>query len=489
MKKFSSHQLVPGVFLVLLFLITGCAKKEDNDKIPVTTSSEEARQEYSKGLDLFDKLRGQDSRQYFVKAIEQDRDFALAYYYASQTSPTAKGFFELHDKAVALSDKVSEGEKLLILAFREGVNGNTQKQKEYLTKLVELYPNDERAHNQLGQFYFGQQDYKMAVDHLKKASELAPDFSSPYNMMGYSYKNLGDYPEAEKTFRKYIEFIPNDPNPYDSYAELLMKEGKYEESIAQYKKALEINPHFAASRIGIATNYDYMGKHDEARNECEKLYSMARDDGDRRAALFTMAVSYVDEGNYDKALESLQKEYDIADKISDHGNMSADLNAMGNILFEAGKYDEAKAKYEKSLQISEGSNLSKEVKELTRRLALYNQARISLMKNNLADAKSKAEEFSQKVTAANNTFQIWLSHELNGTIALKEKDYSKAVDELKQANMQNPYTYYRLALAYEGNKNKEEAKNHYEMCANFNALNALNQAFVRQKAQKMLASK
>jgi tetratricopeptide (TPR) repeat protein len=488
MKKFSSYQLVWASLFVLLFLITGCTTKENEDKIPVTTSSDEALQEYLKGRDLFEKLRAQDSRQFFANAIEKDQNFAMAYYYSALSNPTAKGFFEQRDKAVSLVDNVSEGERLFILAFNEGVNGNAQKQKEYLTTLVELYPNDERVHNQFGTFYFGQQDYKMAVEHLKKASEIAPNWSASYNMIGYSYRNLGDYAEAEKAFKKYIELIPHDPNPYDSYAELLMKEGKYEESIEQYKMALGVDPHFAASHIGIATNYNYMGRYDEAREECQKFYKMARNEGEKRAALFAMTVSYVDEGKIDEALKEMDKQYTMGEEINDAAAMSGDLNTMGNILFEAGRYDEAKEKYEKSLQVSESSNLSQEIKDLTKRLSLYNHARISLMKDNLADAKAKADEFGKKAEAANTTFQIWLSHELNGMIALKEKNYTKAVNEFNQANMQNPYTFYRLALAYQGNNNREEAKNQFEMSSNFNALNSMNQAFIRQKARQMVAS-
>lgn len=474
-------------FLFLL-LILGCAKKEDTDKIPVTTSSTSAEEEFLKGRELFDKLRLQNSLQYFEGAIKDDKDFALAHYYNALASPTAKRFFEQLDKAVALADKASEGEKLVILAAEAGANGNQTKQKGHLTKLVELYPNDERALTLLGTFYFAQQQYNDAVAQLKKATEIAPDYSSPYNMLGYAQRNLGNYEDAENAFVKYTKLIPDDPNPYDSYAELLMKIGKYEESIEQYDKALAVDPNFVASHIGIATDYNYLGKYDEARSQLKKLFDMARNDGEKRAAIFATAVSYMDEGKSDMALNELDKQYRIAEQINDAAAMTGDLNAMGNIFFEAGKYDEALAKYKESLQTMEGSDLSEEVKDNTRRLSLYNEARIALMKNDVATAKAKSKEFSEKVNAVNNTFQTWLSHELEGMIALHEKNYNKAVEEFEQANMQNPYTYYRLALAYKGEKDLESAKTQCKKAASFNALNSLNQSFVRIKAEDMLSS-
>ncbi len=489
MKKSIQPWLIILTAIVLtLTLLAGCTKKVNDEKIPITSLSEEAKQHFLSGRDLFDKLRFQESLVHFENAFAKDNNFALAYYYHSLANPTTKGFFADLDKAIGKLDNVSEGEKLMIMALQANVNGDQKKQEEHLKKLVQLYPTDERAHGLLGQFYFGQQDYKKAIEHLSKATEIAPNYSSSYNMLGYSNKNLENYSEAEDAFKKYIELIPNDPNPYDSYAELLMKEGKYEESISQYRKALSIDPNFVASFLGIANNLDFLGKHDEARKELTTLYDKARNDGEKRQALFAMAVSYADEGNLDKALEEMQKQYDLGAKIDDAGAMAGDLNTIGNILFESGKYDEAMNYYQQSLKVTLESDLSNDVKENTRRFDLYNTAQVLLMKNNLKDAKEKAVEFSEKANTANNTFQIWLSHELQGLISLQEKDYKKAESEFKMANQQNPYTFYRLGLTYQGMKNKELADKHFKMAANFNALTNLNQSFVRMKMKDMLGS-
>ena len=475
--------------LVFLFLMAPVlAGNKAVDKIPVTTSSAEAKEEFLKGRDLFDKLRAQNSIQYFDNAIKKDKDFALAYYYNALASPTPQKIFDNIDKAVALANKVSEGEKLVILSAQAGTYGKPAKQKEYLTQLVKLYPNDERALTLLGTFYFGQQQYEDAVKELKKANKVAPDYSAPYNMLGYSLKSLGKYDDAEKAFQKYTKLIPDDPNPYDSYGELLMKSGKFEESITQYRKALSIDPNFVASRVGISNDYNYLGKYDEARSELQKLYDMARNEGEKRLALFSMAVSYADEGNNDMAAKQLEDEYNIGKQINDPAAMSADLNTLGNILFEAGKYDEALSNYTKSLQLIEESSLSDQVKENTRRFALYNESRVALMKDDLATAKAKSKEFGDKAMAANNIFQKWLYHELEGSIALKEKNYDKAEKEFKQSNMQNPYTYYRLALVYKGKNDKKDAKAQCEMAIKFNSLNNLNQSFARTKAKAMVSS-
>jgi len=131
---------------------------------------------------------------------------------------------------------------------------------------------------------------------------------------------------------------------------------------------------------------------------------------------------------------------------------------------------------------------AEEVKENTRRFNVYNLARVALMTGKIEEAKKLAQDFDTRSNKANNTFQIWLSHYLNGLIALEEKDYQKAISEFAKSNQQNPQTFYYMAIAYEKDGNLAEAKKYADKCANFNALININQAFVRNQANQMLST-
>lgn len=454
-------------------------------KIPVTTSSEEARKEFLQGRDMAERLLAQDSLQHFDKAVSLDANFALAELGRANASQSAKEFFDHLKKAVELSGKASEGERLLILATQAGANGEAVKQKELLDKLVAAHPGDERAHFQIGGYYFGQQDFAKAIEHYKKATELAPNYSPAYNILGYAYRQSGDYANAEQAFKKYIELIPNDPNPYDSYAELLLKMGKYEDSIAQYRKALNIDPNFVASRNGIAADLLYMGKPEEASAELQALNDKARSDGDRRTALFGMTVVDADGGKLDKALGEVDRQYALGEKIGDTAAMTGDLQLKGNILVEMGKYDEAKAEFDRLLKMTEDSTLSQEIKENARRFHHYNLVTVALGKKDFATAKAEAEEFRKGAEVSKNPNQLKLAHELAGMIALAEKDYDKAIAELQQANQQNPQNLYRLSQAFQGKGDGAKAKEYGAKAAGFNSLPLMNYAFIRTKAQKL----
>jgi tetratricopeptide (TPR) repeat protein len=482
---------VKGIITVLMIaaLMLPLAVMAEEGKVPLTTASNEALDHFLEGRDLAEKLRNQESRQYFQKAVDEDPSFAMAYLYLSQTAPTAKAFLDNFDEAKALVDKVSRGERDWILGFEAGgINGDPVKQAEHYTKLVETYPDDERAHYLLGNHYFGQQGYDLAIAEYEKAVKITPDFSLPYNQLGYAYRFMGKFEDAEKAFKKYVELIPDDPNPHDSYAELLMKMGRFDDAITNYRKALEISPSFGASHVGIASCLCYKDEHDAACDELKLMFDSALDDGQRRTALTAMAVAYVDEGGYDDALAQLDKLYEIAAAINDTSAMAADLNLMGNVLRESGKPDEALVKYEKALKITETSSLAEGVKEQAELTHLNNSTRAYVALGDMDMAVGNAEKYRIRVVKAQNQFQIRLAHELAGMIALEQKAYDKAIEELNKANQQNPYNFYRLAIAYEGKGEMEKAKEMYNKAANYNILNALNYACIRAKAAEKYAS-
>jgi tetratricopeptide (TPR) repeat protein len=460
---------------------------DSGGKIPITTKSEDARKEFLQGRELSEKLQAQDSVQHFDRAIALDPDFASAELARANAAATAKEFFEHLNKAVALADKVSDGEKIRILANQAGANGEVVKQREDLEKLVAAYPNDERALFNLGAFELGQQDYAQAIAHLKRAPELAPNYSPAYNMLGYACRQAGDYAGAEQAFKKYIELIPNDPNPYDSYAELLLKMGKFEESITQYRKALAIDPHFVPSHFGIAADLLYSGKPDEAAAELQKMADQARNDGELRTALFGMAVVASDRGKLDQAVQAMDKEYAVAEKKNDVAAMAADLQAKGNIIAEMTRYDLAAQQFDRSLQMVEGSTLSQEIKDNAKLLHHFNLSVLAIGKKDYASAKTHAEQYRQGAEASKNPAQIKLAHELEGRIALAQKNYDDAITELAQANQQDPRNLYRLGQAYQAKGDNEKAQKFYREAAGFNSLPALNYAFVRSKAQRMAA--
>ena len=458
--------------------------KQGADKIPITTASAEARQLYLKGRDLAEKLRATDARRFYEQAVEKDKNFALAYVGLANTSGTTKEFIDAVNRAASLTGGVSEGERHIIGGLESGLKADPAGTLKHFTELVRLFPNDERAQTLLGNTYFGRQEYETAIKHYEKATGINRSFSQPYNQLGYAYRFMERFDEAEKAFKKYTELIPGDPNPYDSYAELLMKVGRFDESIKMYEKALAIDPNFIASHIGIGNNYLAMGQPDNARTAFAKIATVARTTGEKRLARFWAAASYVHEGATDKAIDELKAGYALAEANGDAGTMSGDLTQMGDILREAGRPADALAKYEEAVSVVDKSKLPEEVKEATRRTHVFEEGRVAAAKGDVPTARAKLAEYTKQVAVKNRPFEVRQQHELAGMIALAEKEYAPAVQELKLANQQDPRILYLTAVALQGAGDAPGAAKFAAKAAKFNGLN-LNYGYVRNKARKM----
>lgn len=335
--------------------------------------------------------------------------------------------------------------------------------------------------NLLGTVYFGRQEYDTAIGYFVRATTVNPSFSAPYNQLGYAYRFVEKYADAEKTFKKYTELIPNDPNPYDSYAELLMKMGRFDESIGMYQKALSIDPNVVASYVGIGNKHLCGGRPDEARAAFAKLAGVARNTGERRLAHFWIAASYVHDGATDKALAELKADYALAEAEKDAGSMSGDLTQMGDVLREAGRYDEALARYAESVAVIDKAQVPEEVKAATRRHHLFEQARVAAARGDVPQASSGAAAYAGAIGSEKRPFEVFQRHELAGMIALAGKQYSAAVKELARANQQDPRILYLAAVALRNAGDMPGAAAMAARASTFNGL-SFNYGYVRVKA-------
>lgn len=449
-------------------------------KVPITTASPDARAAYLQGRDLAERLRVQEARPFFEKAVAADPQFALAWLGLANTQPSPKAFFEKIARAVALADPVSDGERLVIRGADAGGRGDVAAQLKLYEELVQKFPGDERALLLLANTHFGTQRYGEAIALYERAAKIAPGFSQIYNQLGYSYRFLGEMAKAEAAFKKYTEVLPDDPNPYDSYAELLLKLGRFDESIALYRKALAVRPDFVNSQFGIATCLDLQGKGSEARRELDAMLAAARDDGQRRAGLFAKTVSYAFEGNFAAAQGEMNKQLVLAEKIHDALGMAGDYVPMGDLALAAGDAAAAAGFYRKAVDTVEASpNVAPANKENQRRFAIYTRAKVALAQGDLAAAKQESAALSAAVAASGNPFQVRLGHEIAGRIALAEKKWAAAITELEAANQLNPLNRYHLSQAYAGQGDAAKAKALAESARHDNTLVNLNLALVR----------
>ena len=466
-------------------------EKAAADLVPITTSSDEARALYLEARALTEALRGNDARPKAEAAMAKDPEFATAQFLLATVSPTAQGFFDGMKKAATLAGatKVSQGERDAILGSYEGnVRGDSKAALDHYEKLAAAYPRDPRALAPLAGFRMARQEWQAAADLYKRTLALDPGYAPSWNQIGYALRFLGRYNEAEEAFAKYVAAIPNDPNPYDSQGEFLLKVGKFEKSIASYRKALAIDAHFIPSYVGIANAQMGLERYDDARATLASLRGAARTDADVRASVFWTMITWLHQGEVDRALAAYQQCLAISGN-GDPANHAGDLQVIGQIQLDARRFEPALATFAKAVETVDGAAVPEETKDGFRRNHLFFVGRTAAANGDLAAARTNADAYRARATAKGLPFEVRRSHELDGLVALGEKDWKKAIAELAQADDQDPYVWTLRARAQEGAGNAREAREAWRRAADYNEIvNPLSWAFVRAEARKALKS-
>jgi tetratricopeptide (TPR) repeat protein len=465
------------ILILMAIVIAVSSAAFGQNKEMSLTASKEAVALFVQGREKTENL--EDAGTLFEQAIEKDPNFAMAYLFAGRTN---QEFRKNLEKAVALAEKVTPGEREWILAAKEQADGNPVGRKEHLEQLLKLHPADKRAQSQMGFYYRSIGDDTTALQYFMQSVKLDKNYAPAYNNIGYSNMALGRYADAEAAFKTYIKLIPKNPNPYDSYAELLMKTGKYDESIIQYNKALATDPMFLNSYRGMGNDYAYKGNYPKAQESYRLMYEKAQDDGIRDLALQSAMNSFVAEGNIDKALEMNERRRLLAEKAGDVQAQIGIVSTAGVILLESGKLDEAAGYFAKADQLREDKSLPAALSENRRFGKMSNQVRLLIARGEFAAAQTQLAEIRQFLDSRKNPNQERGYNAMVGLLEMKQKNYAKALESFSKADPNDPYIWYYQAAAYEGTGDTKSAAALYQRITGWNQLDSTGYSIVSQRA-------
>ena len=469
------------MFFVLPFNLLAQVKE-----IPTTTSSKEAFKYFLEGRDKNEDQELVAAAALFEKAIKIDPAFARAYLYRSVSGGGDDVFRKNLDKAVSLSSKVSEGEKLEISLYQTWADGNNQKQKEIIDQLLKTFPADKRVHVLAGYYYSDNLDLPSALLHFKKSAELDSKFAPAYNMIGYCQSTLNNYTEAGNAFQTYIKLRPDKADPYNSYAELLLKMGKYDESIAEFKKALEKDPTYTNSLAGIGNSYIFKGNYESARKYYQDYFEKTADIGGKLYALSLKAISFMHEGKINEAIRTLDDRSALAEKENQIPESIYSVADQRFIYTETGNPAEGMKYYDKANGLIEKAKVTEAEKENLIRLStgwhIYNLialGEIDQASTELEKYKKKYESLKQPVDEKEVNFYMGYSE-------LKRGNYENAIRYYSKTDtIQAPFNWYCIAVAYNKKGDKKNASKYFEKIASLN-VNSLGLAIFRKRAIEAL---
>ena len=456
------------------------------DQLTITTSSKEALALYEQAREYVENVENESARPLLDQAIQKDPAFAMAYALRAGTGGGFNVGRQNREKALGLADKVSAGERHLILAQQASADGDVPKIKEHLGELLKLHPNDKHVLYLAGNLARAFDD-DVALQYFTQATKADPAFAAPYNQIGYVHISKGDYKTAEQALKQYVVTRPDRPNPYDSYAELLLRMGRFDESIAQYNKALEKDPQFVASYTGIGHNYLFKGDYAKARETYARLSAKGRAAPDRANAQLWTAISYIHEGKSAEALAALDQQRAIATTDGLIPNAIGTHLDAAWILSDSAKIADAGKHLDQAWTMTEGAQVPARAKSNLQRQVVMARALVAARAKDFSTAKAEADKAKALITPELPPAVAQEYEGMLGILALAQGDAKVALQHFKKADPEDVYTMFYTAEAMRIDGDTAGAAALYKKVATWN-LNSLPYAMVRPKAVKLSGS-
>lgn len=246
------------------------AGESAGERMPITTSSPEARNLFEQGVVEWENLHISRALEHWEAAIGKDPNFLLAHLYISERIPDPGQQAAERKKVLALMDSVTADERLMAEWIIGNSRDDTISALAAMNQLLGRYPRDKHlywfAALSMGANYH---QWEHSAELAEQAVRVDPDFAGALNNLGYDYAYQGKFDKAFPVMRHYIEVLPEEPNPQDSYAEILRMAGRFDEAVEHYHAALKLEPNFGESLLGLADTYALMGRGEEARAQYE----------------------------------------------------------------------------------------------------------------------------------------------------------------------------------------------------------------------------
>jgi len=171
-----------------------------------TTSSLDALQAYSLGDKAFREKGPAAAVAYHQHAIELDPNFAMGYEHLGidylSMAETGRAS-EYCTKAFQLQEHASEREKMTIAArYYESVTGEQEKAAQTYLEYFASYPQDYRAHVNLGNVYSEEGQYGKAAEEYRESLRLAPDSGSSHGNLVNALLALQRFDEARQIIQQ-----------------------------------------------------------------------------------------------------------------------------------------------------------------------------------------------------------------------------------------------------------------------------------------------
>jgi len=325
--------------------------------IPVTAASPKATHLFEEGRNAVLDLDAARGAKLLREAVAADPEFALALAWLGRAVPGTDGlvFTQLSKNFAARLPELERMEIEALFAEKKGDEDHARKLKR---ELADAAPADWVAQVLAGTQAQSDRKSQAALLYLQRASALAPAHAGAGIALANTYLGQGMLAEALDTAKKLVAQAPNDARAHDMLGEILMRKGAFDEADAAFDEATRLSPEAWMSFMGRAYVRFFRGHQAAAR----VMLARAKDAAQRapapaqRMVDVTIAWTYLASGSNDLALRALDDMEKTARARGDDTAYGWAAAERGEMLFELGKRDLARAQIAEALQRSEKMN-------------------------------------------------------------------------------------------------------------------------------------
>jgi tetratricopeptide (TPR) repeat protein len=142
-----------------------------------------------------------------------------------------------------------------------------------------------------------------AIAHYRKAIEIAPEFQPAHNNLGTIYLGKSDFKSAEEQFREAVRLNQNEAQAYFNLGNVLMLTGRGPEAETTLAAGLQRRPDSAFGNFLQGCVYEQTGKLAEAESS---LQNAVRLDSKMPQAYLKLVNLYLRQNRRDDAITQLQ---------------------------------------------------------------------------------------------------------------------------------------------------------------------------------------
>jgi tetratricopeptide (TPR) repeat protein len=365
------------------------------------------------------------------QAVAIDPEFAMAY----RTMAMSYGNLgyrtkrkELLQKALNLADRLSDRERYRIQAdFYSRSEKTYDKAFEAFEKLLEIYPDEIGARNNLAVRYSSIGEDQKAIEHYEIAiKKYKTDLIYSYTNLASEYEDLGLFNKAKEAYEEYLNNFQDSAFIHQRLSRHYRYQGKYDLAFEEMDKAFALAPTDWGNFSVKGDIYLYIGDLKKAEEEYRKLLEKeelsANTWGMQRLSwLFAL------QGRFKDAIEMTKRGLKHAEEIGEKTWIQGASRGLSYLERRSGNPDRALELLNKIWESAvEDENYSDQ------RSVLFNMGLTYLEMKSIDEAQKTAERLKKMIEQGMNKKLIRNYYALMGEIEREKNNYSKAIEFSKK---------------------------------------------------------